>query len=553
MKKPHVKPVAFLVDEVSRKHKLLFRMTPKNGPCFYFAVDAADASKYHLLTDTLRNYGLPLPREKDKADAWLKENISKVLGKLPERLLVHRTGWTEDLQFVMNNKTFGKSDRRAFHVNRLTADVNTVNPKDAALEDWLASLAELTKHSCITIFCTALSFSGPVLRWLLSGPDLPLFNLMGESTSGKTTVMMLATTVFGGVAKEEDLVNFDHTGRHLEETLGGSNELFQAIDEEGTAASTAYSKDSALKLFAMIVAGGRGRGRSVAVKSTLPQMTWKCGVLTTSNVVVSGVNGIRTTKSPASVRWIELPIRKSSSGGVFDHPGSSLSKKQRMQHLSTALKGCMSNRGAAGEAWLKILMEKKQRERIVADCIGARNRFFDLHQLALTETQMRILNKFSVIFALASVLPDLKLVPWSKEEGEEAVTYVYECFVLHHNEEYIDKISLLVSLQKLIDDPRRFPPLEKARRAWRENPESIFGFRNKFRDRDVVCLLPERTDVLAKLLSMQYSALEAILSGQGLYVLDASNKSGFMSRFPSKDKRCRYDAIDIASLGKAIA
>jgi uncharacterized protein (DUF927 family) len=339
MKKTRVTPKAILVDEISRKHQLLLNIRPKIDDSFNVSVDMADVRKTQCMIDVLTNYGVTLPSGKDQALKWLNDNVVEKIEKLPTRSLVQKTGWTKHNQFVLNRQTFGKADPHAWHVDRLKASEANENPQKPSLEDWVSGLASVTKHSRVTVACLALAFSGPLLRSLSGRSGLPLFNLKGESSCGKTSTLMLATTAFGGVQTAEDLMNFDHTPRALEESLDGSNDLFQAIDEEGTADNTAPNRESAHKRFALIVSGGSGKklskvvsgesgkNQSSAVNPLLPQMKWKCAVLTTSNVAVSNALGKATTNSPTAVRWIELQIKNSDKGGFLTSQIALLARK----------------------------------------------------------------------------------------------------------------------------------------------------------------------------------------------------------------------------------
>jgi hypothetical protein len=216
------------------------------------------------------------------------------------------------------------------------------------------------------------------------------------------------------------------------------------------------------------------------------------------------------------------------------------------------LETCLNNRGAAGKAWLNILVDREKREKLTAECRSVMKRFCDLHVPTLTVPQMRILDQFAIVFTMASILPAFKLVPWTKEEGEDAVTYIYKQFVRHHQSEYSNKLKVLQQLSKMTTDRKKFPRPLKVGRLSKEERDPIYGFRTKFRNKPVVCLLPLRTEALAQALSLDYKGLKSILKEQNFFVVDASGKDGFMSAF-AKEKRRRYHAIHLDKLNTVVA
>jgi putative DNA primase/helicase len=88
------------------------------------------------------------------------------------------------------------------------------------------------------------------------------FQLFGNSTKGKTTCLIAASSVAGPGIRSE-LLNWDITDAGLEEVAAGHNDSLLCLDEVGqirTDAPTSVAKK--LRTHAFKLAGGRGRLRS---------------------------------------------------------------------------------------------------------------------------------------------------------------------------------------------------------------------------------------------------------------------------------------------------
>lgn len=554
MKYTTVTVVANVVDEKTKKHFAVLKFKPDGKRSFRKLVELAELLKPYKMFDLLRNWGVKIPVENKDALRFLEKNILTPQAVPPTKTMRHQTGWFGDREFVMKDQTINQIRSTAVHYSQFSASpVNGVKTS-RSLAEWKKSLALITGSSRIGLFMMAHAFSGPLLRFLLAGPDQPIFNLRQKTSCGKTSLLLLGHTIFGEISGSSDLTTFDHTARALEEILMDHNDLFVAFDEENRSGGTDDSAtgNAVLRKFGFIAAAGRGRRRSNSVGDILPEASWHCAIGTSSNRKTSNTTGEDESNSPSGVRWIDLLVGDSNSGGIFDRKDCNFDVDRRNRILNKSIAGCLENQGTAGREWLKHLVDTDKRQEILTHTRLAQKSFIKKYSVGLTNAQFRILSKFALVYAVASVLPDLGIVPWSKLEGEAAVRYVYMGYIRERRSEYVDKKIILNKVAKLISNTDDYPSFSRARSRWSKAKQTVPGFNTTFKDERIICLTVEGFNLLAKKFEISSEALEAILRAEKLMMRDADGKWSIFTKSPESAKRKRYIALRLNAL-KAVS
>ncbi|MFT3673534.1 DUF927 domain-containing protein [Aestuariivirga sp.] len=526
------------VDEFDNSSKIVLRIsnsvTMRNSRLL---IDPAEIGKPGVLADKLRNHGVKIPDGKEASRNFISETIVKPMQDCKEYAITDMTGWHAATNtFVLKCRTYGSATMRPVHRARV---LSATKPfvKENSLERWKFELGRLTRYSHSAVFAVSHALSGPLLARVLKITDVPVVNLWSDTSSGKSSLLAIANTCFESPSSAADMPDFNQTPRAREEELNSRNGLFMPVDEEN------LSED--LASFVFNVASGKGRTRSRAVRDSLPNMKWVCAILTSANrrAIEKGKEA-----SPKGVRIVDLRIKRSEDGGVFEHGAKSLRAEDRNEILNDCLEGCRKNSGSVGHHWLKLLTDSS----LQADCfeIAARRReeFFGHYSVGLSGAQLRILEKFANVYAAATLAAKFELVPWTEENGHDSIIWCYERYMKQNSGSYVDRKTVHHNLHRVVAEEDLFlrmnsdPTLASKRRA------TTLGFMSTFKQRDTVCIWETDLMKLGKQVGCRGDALRSILIDSGVLLKDADGKHTILKADPATGARSRFVAIDLKRL-----
>src|ERR1700722_19045364 len=103
------------------------------------------------------------------------------------------------------------------------------------LKDWNAKIGAPCTGNSRLMFAASLACTGPILS-LVKGPRTGGFQISGRAESGKTTMGMIAGSVWGchrdRRRREKGFAeSWNTTGNQLEETARAHSDTFMALDE----------------------------------------------------------------------------------------------------------------------------------------------------------------------------------------------------------------------------------------------------------------------------------------------------------------------------------
>jgi hypothetical protein len=503
--------------------------------------------------EALVDNGVKVPKLGHDFEAYIEKKIACV-EKMPLTTMTSKTGWFDDKSFVLPKGTISEGKVNVIHASAFAVVATQNTDPKPTLEDWKKGLARITNHSSITKFAIAHAFSGPLLKIMVKGSDIPMFNFRQNSSSGKTSMLVVCQTVFDKLASASDLATFDATERASEDLLMAHNDTFLAFDEENRSDDHANGKsgNSRAKNFAFFVASGTGRKRSKTVQDTLPNATWRLAIATSSNRKTSNTTGDKETLSPSGVRWIDILVGPSGDGGIFDSQTKPLDAKEREDRINRAKELCLANSTVAGAAWIQILVDPQKHKEIVKSCHAAIREFNEKYEAGLSNPQLRILEKFALVYAVASILPEYELVPWTTKSGKTAVCKIYQDYMRQHRDQYRNWDELLAKLTDLTGDATIYPAIAKARKLFNNTDKEALGFETTFNDQPVLCLTEAGFEDLSRQLKISSVELQAMLREKQILQQDANAKWTINTSSPFKEGRQRFKALNREKL-KALA
>lgn len=329
--------------------------------------------------------------------------LDYVNAQLPKKCLraASTTGWHGNV-FVLPDAIFGGDDIW-YQATERTAPYGVAG----TLESWQADVAARAVGNPMLMLGISAALAGVLLEKLnIDGGGLHLF---GDSSTGKTTILMAAISVWGGSA-------FRRTWRTTSNGLEGAAKMHTgtmlALDEVGEV----NPKDLYESAYALI--NGHGKTRANTKGEARQVSRWRVFILSTGEVTVSSrmAAGGYEAKAGQALRLLDIPI--TGAYGAWDElhglaSGASLSDAIR--------EGSTQHYGHAGRAFVRVLI----------------NQFAE--GLELSSRLEAIINKFGAVdgqetrgarvFALCALAGELAtgagIVPWKPGQAANAAMQAF--------------------------------------------------------------------------------------------------------------------------------
>lgn len=219
---------------------------------------------------------------------------------------VDRTGWHGGV-FVMPDATIGQADERILYQSASAAPGTF--KKKGKLADWQKHVAAPCAGNSRLVFAVSAAFAAPLLE--ITGMESGGFHFRGDSSTGKTTALRLAASIWGGA---DYLQRWRATDNGLEALAAQHSDCLLVLDEISQVDPKAAGE------VAYMLANGSGKARANRTGTMRDTASWR--VL----FVSSGEAGLaehmaqanRKPKAGMEVRLLDIPADAGRGLGLFD-------------------------------------------------------------------------------------------------------------------------------------------------------------------------------------------------------------------------------------------
>lgn len=258
---------------------------------------------------------------------------------------VEKTGWYRCVDghvFVLPDQAIGKSSE----VVRFQSDtLSRTYAVAGTAYGWRAEVAALCSGNsrCVLAMCTG--FASMLLEF--SGVESGGINLKGSSSTGKTTALAAAASLFGSPSY---INRWRATSNGLESLAALHNDALLILDE------LAQVDPKEAGEIAYMLANGQGKQRSARTGGAKARANWRLLFLSAGEIGLAQhmADGGKKAKAGQEVRLVDLDADAGQGKGLFD----TLHGHQDGAALSTGIKtGAARHHGHAVLAFAKVLSE----------------------------------------------------------------------------------------------------------------------------------------------------------------------------------------------------
>jgi uncharacterized protein (DUF927 family) len=324
-------------------------------------------------------------------------------------------GWHSGF-FVFPDRTIGPenaTEEVLFHSEIPTE--HKYRPK-GTLDSWRERVALLCAGNSRLVFAVSCAFAAPLLDLVKS--DGGGFHFRGLSSTGKTTALLAAGSVWGGSPQLGFLETWRSTFNGIEARAALHNHALLCLDEIGEVSE----REAGELVYAL--ANGSGRGRMTRALTSRASTQFKLIFLSTGERTLQEVMQMagRQAKGGQEARLIEIPADAGRGMGLFETLHHFSAPAIMADELTRAAK---TNYGTAIGPFIEHLV--KQPEVVVEQVRRQREQFTKRHVPREGSGEVyRAASLFGLVGAAGELATATRLTGWKEQEASNAAE---ACFI----------------------------------------------------------------------------------------------------------------------------
>lgn len=323
---------------------------------------------------------------------------------------VDRLGWHGDV-FVTPEGPIGNTQELVVFQNAHALEPAFSTSGDAY--EWRDSVAALAQGNSRLVFALSVAFAGALAH--IAGEDSGGFHFRGASSSGKSTALKLAASVWGNPSSYVRLWRGTING--LEALAALHNDGLLILDEISQIDPTAAGDA------AYLLANGQGKARANRNGLARAPQRWRLLFLSAGEESLTAIMARAGKKSSAGqeIRLADIEADAGAGMGIFEtlngHPSAA--------SLATAIKDASTKyHGTIGKKWLiYLVVNRATLPALIADSIKS---FLGEAVPAGASGQVeRVARRFALVAVAGELATRYKLTGWTEGEATQAAR---KCF-----------------------------------------------------------------------------------------------------------------------------
>jgi len=337
---------------------------------------------------------------------------------------VNRLGWYGDV-FVRPLESIGKTSERVVFQNAHA--IEPAYSESGTADEWRDSVACLAQGNSRIVFALSIGFAGPLVS--IAGEDSGGFHFRGASSSGKSTALKVAASVWGKPTSYVRL--WRGTVNGLEGLAALHNDSLLVLDEIGQV-DPAAAGDAAY-----LLANGQGKARATRNGLARAPQRWRLFFLSAGEESLSAIMEKAGKKSSAGqeIRLADIEADAGAGMGIFE----TLHGLPSAAALASKIKEASDKYyGTIGKKWLTYLVVNRAKlETHIAD--GIKTFLAEAVPTGAAGQIERVARRMALVAVAGELATSYGLTGWQKGEATQAALACFatwqECFGSNGNHE----------------------------------------------------------------------------------------------------------------------
>jgi len=325
---------------------------------------------------------------------------------------VEQLGWCGSV-YVTPIETIGQDDEIVVFQNvHATEPATTIS---GSVDEWRESVASLAAGNSRLVFAICIAFAGPLLE--IAGEDSGGFHFRGASSSGKTTTLKVAASVWGSPKKYTRL--WRATSNGLEGLAALHNDGLLILDE----LSQIDPREAGASAY--LLANGQGKTRMTTKATVRRSARWRLLFLSAGEESLIGLMarvGIKTNVGQ-EIRLADIEVDAQAGMGAFEDLHGQPDPNKFAQRISN-----LANQyhGAIGLEWLRRLVKEDRFSLASFVSDGVRQFVEEVTPANAGGQVMRVARRFGLVAVAGEIASHFRLTGWVEGEATNAAQKCFE-------------------------------------------------------------------------------------------------------------------------------
>ena len=386
----------------------LLRVIDRDGLAHTWAMPAARlAGAGDPLRAELLRLGFELEPRRD-AKAWLLEYLITAEPETRARC-VGRVGWHGET-YVLPDGSIGTAEGSEQVLLQTAEKPDHAFNMAGQLADWQAEIAAPAQGNSRLVLSISAAFAAPLLA--LAGDEGGGFHFRGASSSGKSTALTVAGSVWGGGGTRGFVRQWRATDNALESVAAMSCDSLLCLDELSQVDAKAAGAA------AYMLANGKGKARAGREGQARKVLEWRVLFLSNGEIALADKikEGGGRIAAGMEVRVIDLRADAGAGMGIFENTHGAADPATFAQRLK---KSAHTHYGSAGRAFVVELASDIPRYRDELETL--RKFFVEKYLPQGADGQVkRVLDRFALVAAAGKLATRMGLTSWEKTSSRDA-------------------------------------------------------------------------------------------------------------------------------------
>jgi putative DNA primase/helicase len=345
---------------------------------------------------------------------WLLEYLISANPAQRARYVSH-IGWHGDI-FVLPDETIGADDAGEKVILQSTERLDHAFNIGGTLADWKKDVTGTALGNSRLVLSISAAFAAPMLA--LTGEEGGGFHFRGSSSTGKSTALVVAGSVWGGGGTRGFVRQWRATDNALESVAALSSDTLLCLDELSQVDAKAAG------VSAYMLANGKGKARAGREGQARKVLEWRVLFLSNGEIALADKikEGGGRIAAGMEVRVIDVRADAGADLGIFEDIHNAPDPATFSQNLKRAAN---TSFGHAGRGLVAALAKDLVRFR---DEIATLRRMFMESTLpdGADGQVRRVADRFALVAAAGEIASGLKLTGWPAGTAKEAAQRCFQ-------------------------------------------------------------------------------------------------------------------------------